>query len=412
MGWRSQGRGSHPTVWRSRTVSEAREVAAMATLRESLAALDRDAALRLVADVRPNLFSKVAELRAAHLKSGGELSDRTRDSYAADARRVSAAGGNPLSLAGTLATFRKLRAACLWKAREDLRECLARADRARKKGGTGELEALCIYDEKLHELEYRFLFLASLKSDLSKITRRDKTHMQRHKLGRLPVDWISSVHTRTHDGKYGEAVAVGILIPVRPEEIANRVLVKLDDSGALLFEVKGSKLRDMGSGIAAHVEGIGQPLRWLTLAKVDPARQETFDWLRARVIANGGTLTVGKGMSAAGMCSAFRSMSRRLFDRSKSPPSFYALRHAACAELKASDIGAKAVAEGMGHASELSQRVYGTRSQGSGNYVMAATAIAHVRTASPSPRPPSVYRNTLYVPNGGATHPSAQPKVN
>ena len=134
----------------------------MATLREKLAASDTDAALRLVADVRSNLFSKVAELRADHLKGGGELSDRTRDGYAADARRVAAAGGNPMALAGTYASFRKLRAACVWKAREDLRECLARADRARKKGGTGDIEAFCIYDEKLPEIECRLLHLASL----------------------------------------------------------------------------------------------------------------------------------------------------------------------------------------------------------------------------------------------------------
>ena len=125
--------------------------------------------------------------------------------------------------------------------------------------------------------------------------------------------------------------------------------------------------RDKGSGIAAHVEGIGQLLRWLTLSAGDPARQETFDWLRARVTANGGTLTVGKGMSANGICSAFRSMSRRLFDRSKSPPSFYALRHAGCAELKASGIGAQEVAQGMGTCIKTEpQKAYETRSQGSG----------------------------------------------
>lgn len=354
----------------------------MVSLRESLATLDTAAAMRLVVDARPKLFSKVAELRAAHLKSGCELSDRTRDSYAADARRVSAAGGNPLPLAGTAATFRKLRAACLWKAREDLRECLARADRARKKGGTGELDALCIYDEQLPTIECRLSFLGSLKFDPAQVTRRDKTHMQRHKLGRLPVDWISRVHARTRGGKYGEAVAVGILIPVRPEEVSNRVQVKLDDSGALLFEVIGSKLRDKGSGIAAHVDGIGQPLRWLALSKVDPARQDAFDWLRDRVIASGGSLTVGKALSASGLCSAFRSMSRRLFARSKSPPSFYALRHAACAELKASGIGAQEVAQGMGHASELSQKAYGTRSQGTGNYAIEINASMPARKHS------------------------------
>lgn len=230
----------------------------MASLREKLAALDTDAALRLVADARPMLFAKVAELRAQHLQGGGELTDRTRDSYASDARRVADAGGNPMALAGTAASFRKLRAACLWKAREDLRECLARADRARKKGDSSGLEALCISDESMANIEQRLLYLASLKYDPSHASRRDKTHMQRHKLGRLPADWISRVHARTRNGKYGEAVAVGILIPVRPEEIANRIRIKIDASGALLFEVSGSKLRDRGSGIASHVEGIGQ----------------------------------------------------------------------------------------------------------------------------------------------------------
>ena len=356
----------------------------MATLREKLAALDTDAALRLVADVRSNLFSKVAELRADHLKGGGELADRTRDSYAADARRVAAAGGDPMALAGTYASFRKLRAACVWKAREALRECLARADRARKKGGTGDIESLCIYDEKLPEIECRLLHLAALKFDPTKAARRDKTHMQRHKLGRLPMDWISQIHQRTRNGKYGEAVAVGILIPIRPEEISSRVRVKIDDAGALLFEVKGSKLRDKGSGIAAHVAGIGQPMRWLTLSAVDPARQETFEWLRDRVIASGGSITIGKGLSASGLCSAFRAMSRRLFARHKSPPSFYALRHAACAELKASGISVQEVAQGMGHASTLSQKNYGTCGQGSGSYIIEAAASISARVAGHS----------------------------
>lgn len=149
-----------------------------------------------------------------------------------------------------------------------------------------------------------------------------------------------------------------------------------------IYKVKGSKLRDRGSGVASHVENIGQPVRWLTLSAVDPARQEAFEWLRDRVIASGGCLTVGKGLSASGICSAFRAMSRRLFNRRKSPPSFYALRHAACAELKASGSDAQAVAKGMGHTSELSQKVYGIRSQGSGCYNVKATASMPVRAVA------------------------------
>jgi integrase len=110
--------------------------------------------------------------------------------------------------------------------------------------------------------------------------------------------------------------------------------------------------------------GGGQPVRWLTLSAVDPARWEVFDWLRDRVAAVGGVLTVGKGMSASGICSVFRSMSRRLFPRRKPPPSFYALRHAACAELKAGGLDVAGVAQGMGHASALSQKIYGTMGQG------------------------------------------------
>ena len=351
----------------------------MASLREKLVASDTDAALRQVADARSKLFRKVAELRALHLKGGGELSDRTRDSYAGDARRVAAAGGNPMALAGTYASFRKLRAACLWKAREDLRECLARADRIRKKGGTGDIDALCIYDEALPAIEGRISMLHSLRFDVAKATRRDKTHMQRHKLGRLPVDWIARVHGRTKDGKYAEAIAVGILIPVRPEEVANRIRIKLDASGALLFEVKGSKLRDKGSGVASHVQGIGQPMRWLTLLAVDPARREVFDWLCRQVEAHGGTLTIGKGLSSCAICSAFRAMSRRLFPRHKSPPSFYALRHAACAELKASKTSPDHVAQAMGHSSRASQKAYGTASQGSGRYLIQAVATHEIR---------------------------------
>ena len=368
-------------------------LAAMVSLRKKLATLDTDAAMRLVNDVRPKLFAKVAELRTAHLKGGGELTDRSRDSYAADAKRVAAAGGNPADLAGTAASFRKLRAACRWKAREDLRECLARADRARKKAGVGELEALCIYDEQLGAIEARFAQLDAATFNPVGANRRDKTHMQRQKLGRLPKDWIAQVHERTQKSKYGLAIAVGILVPVRPEEIANRIQVKIDDTGALLFEIKGSKLRDMGSGIAAHVQGIGQPIRWLTLSAVDPSRQAAFDWLHAQVLANGGVMTVGKGLSASGICSAFRAMSRRLFHRSKSPPSFYALRHAASAELKAAGIGAQQIAQGMGHASELSQKAYGTRWQSRGGYAIEAKASNPVRTAKSTAKPPSAHRN-------------------
>lgn len=357
----------------------------MASLVKRLGALGNDDALRLVAQVRPQLLAKVAELRAAHLK-GGPLAQKTKDGYRRDARRVSAAGGDPRVVSGTAASFRKLRAACIWQAREDLRECLVRADRERKMRAN-ELFALCIYDAELPAIEQRIAALSQLNFEPAHAERREKTHQQRSKLGRLPADWIDRVHLRTKDGKYGAAVAVSALIPVRPAEIAEQVQVLLDGD-VLVFKVKGAKVSDRGVGVAAHVEGIGQPSRTLRLSAVDPSRSQAFVWLSNQVRRNGGSLVVGKGLSAGGIGSAFRSMSAREFPRLRSPPSIYALRHEACAELKASGIGAQAVAKGMGHTSESSQSAYGMRSQGSGCYEIETAAPRAVRSRKKKTGPP------------------------
>lgn len=366
----------------------------MAKLRERLQALDNDAALRLVGQLRPQLFEQVATLRAEHLKGARELTDKSRDSYRDDARRVSSAGGDPMTLAGTPASFRKLRAACLWHAREQLRETLARADRARKAAKGGELAALAVYHDELPGIEARLAFLAECKFDPARAVRRHRSKQQRSKLGRLPENWVEQVHYRTRAGKYGHAVAVASLIPVRPEEIAERVRVWIehDDKGGevLAFEVQGAKVQATGAGVAKHVQGIGQPARTVRLAAVDRSRQVVFDFLRDAVVSNGGQLVVGKGLTARGISSAFCSMSARLFKGLSSPPSFYALRHEACAEIKAAEgSDPQLVAMAMGHASERSQQAYGTRSQGSGGYAIEATATRAVRPARPKAGPPS-----------------------
>ena len=363
----------------------------MAKLVERLRALDNDDALRLVGQLRPQLFEQVATLRAEHLKGGRELAAKSTDSYRDDARRVSAAGGDPRTLAGTKASFRKLRAACLWHAREQLRETLARADRARKKGG--DLASLAVYHDELPEIEGRLAFLRELAFDPAMANRREKTHQQRSKLGRLPDDWIARMHRRTRAGKYGEAVAVSTLIPVRPAEIAERVRVWIeveDGREVLAFEVHGAKCRDEGAGVASHVRGIGQPARVVRLARVDESRQVVFDFLRDQVHNAGGQLVVGKGLTAAGLGSAFRAASAREFPTLTSPPSIYALRHEACAEVKACEGSSpQLVAKAMGHASERSQQAYGTRSQGSGGYAIEAEATRAVRPARPKAGPPS-----------------------
>lgn len=384
----------------------------MVTLARQLLEASNDGAMRIIASLRPQLFAKVTELRATHLKGGRELSDKSRDSYRDDARRVAAKGGDPMTLAGTNASFRKLRAACLWHAREQLKETLARADNLRKKdksGHIGEWRALCVYHDELPAIEARLAFLTDCKFDPERAKRRHRTKQQRSKLGRLPDDWIARMHRRTRDGKYGHAVAVASLIPVRPAEISKRVRVWIEPDGVLAFEVHGAKVSETGAGVARHVQGIGQPARTVRLVRVDNSRQVVLDYLRDAVLAAGGQLVVGKGLTASGISSAFCSASAREFEGLSSPPSFYALRHEACAEVKAAGgSNAQLVAKAMGHASERSQQAYGTRSQASGGYAIEATATRSVRPARPKTGPPSSKTPTAKAK--GAPRSSPRPR--
>lgn len=396
--------------------------------------------MSVVASLRPQVLAEVATLRVEHLKGVRELSAKSTDAYAGHAKRVKASGGDPRTLAGTAASFRALRAACLWQAREQLRELLNAADRARKdavkQGKAAWLQdsaALSVYANgtnasggcNLDELRERLAFLTPLKFDPAMAgthTKPHRSHQQRSKLGRLPEDWVLRMHVRTRGGKYGHAVAVGALIPVRPDEVASRVHVWIErsDEGreALCFEVKGSKVkndtrvpRKASDGSLYFVNGgpAGQPARTVRLVRVDSQRQAVFDWLLAEVRGNDGQMTVGKGLTAGGISSAFRAASGREFPALKSPPSFYAMRHATAAEVKAAE-GADAalVAMAMGHASERTQSVYGMRSQASGGYVIEAVATRPPRPRTLTRTPPEP--RTKAAKAKGAPRGSPRPK--
>ena len=258
-----------------------------------------------------------------------------------------------------------------------------------------ELTALAIYHDELPVISERLAFLPSIAFDPASATRQEKTHQQRAKLGRLPRDWIQRLHARTKSGKYGAVVAVAALIPVRPAEIAERVHLWIEQDEAknqvLVFEVQGAKVQARGSGIARHVNGIGQPNRVVRLAQVDLSRVAILKYLLDAVQSAGGRLVVGKGLTAGGISSAFRAASAREFSASTSPPSFYALRHAASAEIKAAEGScAQLVAQVMGHASERSAQAYGMRSQATGGYQVKAEASIAVRLARPKKAAPSV----------------------
>jgi hypothetical protein len=244
--------------------------------------------------------------------------------------------------------------------------------------------ALCVYHDELGPIEERLNDLKAIKFDPEKAKRRERSHNQRQKLGRLPADWVRRMHDRTKNGKYGMTVAVAAVIPVIPAEIAARVRVKLADDGSLLFEVKGAKCKEEGVGVAKGVKGIGQPLRRLKVARVDSSRSEVFEFLKAACRDNGGSIIVGKGLTAANISNAFCKASALEFDNMTSPPSFYALRHEGCAELKSAGLSKRDVAQGIGHASESSQKAYGTRGQGSGGMQVETWASDPVRAQRPS----------------------------
>lgn len=359
----------------------ARDVASMSTYD----------AERWFAEQRPKMHAYVSSVRNVYLKGDRKISAATEKSYLSDVDRVLNAGGDIRKVAGTRASFRKIRAACVWHAKEEIKELLLHADRDRKTRGN-DLMAICLYASALPFLG---LLLEGFKGarveDSDLLLRREKPHGQRRKLGRLPKDWIQRVHRRTADGKYGLAVAVGSLIPIRPAEIAKGVIVRAVGS-SLVFEVQGAKVQLSGSGVASGVSGIGQQQKGIRVDAVDPSRREVFSWLLKRVKEASGELRFGSELSARGLSSAFSSMSRSEFSNLSSPPSFYALRHAACAELKASGLNAQDLAKAMGHSSESSAQAYGTASQGSGGWRVRVVASGAVRSGPPKLPPPGVAR--------------------
>lgn len=386
----------------------------MATLRERLRQLNDDDAMRLVAQLRPQLLAKVAELRRDHLQGVAERSTESIAQYEAHAKRAAERGWDIAGMVGSKSSFRVLRAACKWQTEQDLRAVLLKADKVRKKTGN-ELAALAVYHDELPAIEARMASLARAEFSPERAAQfraapdAHASKNQRQKLGRLPDDWIGRIHRRTMDGKYGHAVAIAALIPIRPAEIAKGVKV-VAKGGALFFEVKGAKVQKRGAGVASHVEGIGQEVRQVRLDQVDASRSEVFAWLLNEAKQCGGSLLVGSGMTASLISGAFCKASAVEFPKMKQPPSFYALRHAASAELKAAGLDAQAVAKGMGHASEASQQAYGTRAQGSGGYVVKTWASGAVRSQKPTGGPPSVQRKAAKARGAPSTKKAPRPR--
>jgi hypothetical protein len=361
-------------------------------------------ALSWLATSRPHWHARIAALRTEHLETGArEPSQKTKDQYSSDAQRVAKAGSVG-ALAGCSSSFYKLRAAAVWKAKEDLRELLNRADRARKRGN-GEIEQVCLYEDGVEVIVARLEKLKGEKWAEVKATAPMKatSRNQRQKLGRLPADWIPRIFERMSrgkggaDGKYKAACALSIVIGLRPEEIARGVTFTAMPDGSLAFLVHGAKVVEAAPSKAAlkrvrasEAVAKGQPERSFVISSVPADKQAAFDHLKTLAKVKNGAVKIGARLTSSGYSSAFASASRRAFPTMKSPPSVYALRHRHSADMKAAGLSPEGIAKAMGHAAESSQGHYGTRQQGRGGLgISKITATRVVRSGPSKPPPPS-----------------------
>lgn len=379
------------------------------TTRERLERMSSEQALAWFAEARPHWHKRVAALRSSLLNGEKKKGDRTREQYADDARRVAAADYAIGAVAGCASSFYKLRAASVWKAKEDLRELMNRADKARKDapGDPGEFEQLCIYEDGIENIVMRLEKLSEQKWQDVKATARPKatSRNQRQKLGRLPKDWIPRIFERMSKGKggvgkYKDACALSIVAGMRPDEVAQGITFRLMPDGSLAFLVHGAKVTTAGKSKAkgknvqaSDAAERGQPDRAFVISAVPSDKQAAFNHLKAVATAAGGSAKLGAKLTARGYSSAFVAASRREFARMDSPPSVYALRHRFSADMKAAGVDPQGIAKAMGHAAESSQGHYGTKAQGKGGLqIEQITATREVRSAPPSPRPPSFSR--------------------
>lgn len=348
----------------------------------SLAAMSGGQLISWLNDNRSSLQERIASLRQlAKPIRDRECSDRTIDSYRDDFKRVEQAG-SVLAASGSRASFYKLRAASARVLADRIGEALNKAERIRKKHGSHAEWAACVLDDLL-PLGEQLKRFTSEKWDAEAVARRDRTHKQRHKLGRLAEDWRQRIWNRTGGGKYADAVAVAAVAGLRPAELESGVVVKLMNDGRLAFVIEGAKVKAAGEGRAAQ----GQKARAFAVAF--PAGDPMAEHLKKLAAGRPDQKLKIRVSSGRAFASAFRSASAKAFPNSSAPPSAYAFRHGFCAEAKSSGLTPEQVAQVMGHASTRSQKHYGQRQQSRGGWSVdpIGSAPTPIRTAKTTPPP-------------------------
>jgi len=329
------------------------------------------------------LIKKIREqISAVNLK----VSERTATEYRKTFQKLQEKGVH-FSEASSKNTFYKNRAATLFSLAEGAKFLMNQRDKCEK--GT-EYHAEIV--QKLAEIS-KFFDDFPANSDPesnengSKITWEDvksskkmESHSKKNGLGKLVKieNWEQKLFEKCST-KHQKALAVSLLSGCRPAEIEAGVLVKNDESGNLVLQIKGAKLSEIR----------GQETRELSISREHFAAKFLLGQLdRAPEI------TVSSNAKA--FSDAVRQAGKRAFPRLRVGVSPYSIRHAVASSLKASGVDADAVAMTLGHAATASQSAYGRAHHGTagacGLAIVGVSASRAVRNTIKPPPPAKARR--------------------
>ena len=417
-----------------------------------LAARNAKGICELAARVDATWFKRVAELRSEWLtndiKSASDYED-TFDRLAKQAgtRQPEALLQFAAQKTASKNSLRKYRAAIRHVAaqphREALKAALQEADRvnakARKAAGkaswANEMAKIwsgIVYEKKLgpvvQALDGLSAVFESAAGQKPSGKRKERSHSQRSKLGRLPDDWQDKMLARMKrgvgkkEGKWAAHAAASVLVGLRPSELEGLTFYR--EGPLLVVSAKGAKVGKVRVPVMEDGKRV-----WKTFSSGRKEREMCFDLdklkgsaheaalqLYAKAPANGAVMTFE---DVDGFGSAWRASAAREFGK-KLAPSAYANRHQFASELKArgdegegegEDGGNGAasaalrheIAAALGHASTATQSVYGrpchSKLHGLEGLV-SVSAAGHARNARP-PAPPS--RKIKFKGGGGGS---------
>lgn len=177
-------------------------------------------------------------------------------------------------------------------------------------------------------------------------------HSKRNKLSTLPANWrLRMLRACTESSRYFAAMLVLTLTGLRPAELAKGVRVAMAGATEIMISIRGAKV----TAIA------GQPIRHLWFAIDNPITRR----LAQMVEASGGDTGLIVSIASAGALTGFvRRLSRRVFSRHRYIVSPYSFRHAFASDRKAEGVSLEDLAAMLGHATDRSQRGYGSANQG------------------------------------------------